>query len=204
MVRARVLTVALGLLAASVLATPSAAQFQPLATTDPFACPVSVEAPPAYEEPPLGWSIGISPWKTVLAAVAIYDGPPEEQVQAKFTTKGNVQTWDLKAPKKGAFWVLCEYASTVITLARQLPDNVVRCEATRDAKATLRDGKPAIGSMRCALGPPRGAVERQDMTAAPKDAAKGVTKEVLKDAPAEAGKEAAKGDAKKRRPQPAN
>ena len=115
-------------------------------------CPstISVEQKAAA---PNEWSVDNSKQPAELAAVTIFDGPPEERASLKYdderTAKDEIiQTWLLPASTRG-YWIVCGYANTIAQLKRKLPDDVRSCEVVLEKGAAFAGGGAVVKRARC-------------------------------------------------------
>ena len=112
---------------ACVIATPHLAWAQQT-------CPPSLAVEQKASAPAPDWTVSYSDYKTAIAGVTVFDGPPAEQASLvpdnEQTTKEDViQTWKLAKSDRG-YWLQCAYANTTAQIYRRLPASVTRCEVS--------------------------------------------------------------------------
>jgi len=121
-------------------------------------CPMKVEVKQAPAAPPSGWTAGLDTLPTEATGVSVFDGPPEELADlvpddGKDTADTRSDIWNLPKSDRG-YWLVCHYANTTVTLARQLPATVTRCEAVYEKQQTFAGGAPVLRSGKCGPGGP--------------------------------------------------
>ena len=111
-----------------------------------------VETKQALAAPQSGWTAGLSELPTEAVGVSVFDGPPEEMADLVPESKDGADTrsdiWDLSQNDRG-YWLVCRYANTTVTLIRQLPATVTRCEAVYEKEQRFADGAPVLRMSRC-------------------------------------------------------
>jgi hypothetical protein len=121
-------------------------------------CPMKVEVKQALAAPPSGWTAGLDKLPTEAAGVSVFEGPPEEMADlvpddGKDASDTRSDIWNLPHSDRG-YWLVCRYANTTVTLARQLPASVTRCEAVYEKQQTFAGGAPVMRSSKCGPGGP--------------------------------------------------
>ena len=144
-----------GLLAYALVVAVSACL--PSAVLADVGCPMKVEVKQALAVPQSGWTAGLDKLPTEAAGLSVFDGPPEEMADlvpdAKDTADTRTDIWDLAKSDRG-YWLVCHYANTTVTMVRQLPASVTRCEAVYDKQQTFSGGEPVMRSSKCGPGGP--------------------------------------------------
>jgi hypothetical protein len=116
-------------------------------------CPMKIEVSQSLATPQEGWTDGQERLPTELAGIAVFDGPPEQLadlVPDDGTETGDVRSdiWNLPKNERG-YWLTCRYSSTTVTLTRQLPATVTRCEAVYEKQLSFIGGAPVVRSVAC-------------------------------------------------------
>jgi len=117
---------------------------------------MSIETAQKLAVPQPGWIEGVSKLPTDLAGVSVFDGPPEEMADlvpddGKKTADTTSQVWILSKNERG-YWLTCRYSSTTVTLTRQLPPTVTRCEIIYEKNQSFIGGEPVVRSVKCGPG----------------------------------------------------
>jgi hypothetical protein len=115
-------------------------------------CPPSV-AVEQKAATPNEWSVEYSKQPAELAAVTIFDGPPEQMASLKYdderTTKSEIiQTWKLPPSDRG-YWMVCGYSNTTTLLRRKLPNDVRACEVVFEKGVSFGGGGMVVKRARC-------------------------------------------------------
>jgi hypothetical protein len=116
-------------------------------------CPMTIEVSQSLAAPQEGWTDGADKLPTELAGISVFDGPPEELadlIPDDGTGSGDSRSdiWNLPKIERG-YWLTCRYSSTTVTLTRQLPATVTRCEAVYAKDMTFIGGAPVVRSVTC-------------------------------------------------------
>src|SRR5215468_3880925 len=127
--------------------------FFPSAVLADVGCPMKVEVKQALATPQSGWTAGLDQVPTEAAGVSVFDGPPEEMADlvpddSKDAVDIRSDIWNLPQSDRG-YWLVCHYANTTVTLARQLPTTVTRCEVVYEKQQTFAGGAPVMRSSKC-------------------------------------------------------
>ena len=130
----------------------------PSAVLADVGCPMKVEVKQALVAPQSGWTAGHDQVPTDSAGMSVFDGPPEEMADlvpddSKDAANTRSDVWNLPQSDRG-YWLVCHYANTTVTLARQLPASVTRCEAVYEKEQTFASGAPVMRSSKCGPGGP--------------------------------------------------
>ncbi len=107
-------------------------------------CPPSLAVEQKASAPAADWTVTYSGYKTAIAGVTIFDGPPAEQASLvpdnEQTTKTAViQTWKLAKSDRG-YWLQCDYANTTAQIYRRLPASVTRCDVSYERNVRFGGG----------------------------------------------------------------
>jgi hypothetical protein len=131
---------------ASVIALPTAALAD-------VSCPMEIDVEEKIAAPQAGWTEGLSGLPTELAGISVFDGPPEEVAQLvpddgadAADTRSDI--WNLPKNDRG-YWLTCRYSSTTVTLTRQLPATVTRCEVAYEKEIHFIGGDTVVRSVAC-------------------------------------------------------
>jgi hypothetical protein len=116
-------------------------------------CPMAIEVEEKLVAPQPGWAEGLSGLPTELAGISVFDGPPEELAElipddGTDATDVRSDIWNLPKNDRG-YWLTCRYSSTTVTLTRQLPATVTRCEAVYEKEIHFVGGDPVVRSTAC-------------------------------------------------------
>jgi hypothetical protein len=121
-------------------------------------CPMKIEVSQSLAAPQEGWTGGQDKLPTELAGISVFDGPPEQL--ADLVPDDGVETgdtrsdiWNLPKNERG-YWLTCRYSSTTVTLTRQLPATVTRCEAVYEKQLSFIGGAPVVRSVACGPAAP--------------------------------------------------
>lgn len=140
------------LLRISVLSAAWATALPAAALAD-VSCPMKIEVEEKIAVPQPGWTEGLSGLPTELAGISVFDGPPEELAELvpddgadAADTRSDI--WNLPKNDRG-YWLTCRYSSTTVTLTRQLPPSVTRCEAVYEKEIHFVGGDPVARSVAC-------------------------------------------------------
>jgi len=130
----------------------------PSAVLADVGCPMKVEVKQTLATPQSGWTAGLDKLPTEAAGISVFDGPPEELADlvpddSKDAADTRTDVWNLAKSDRG-YWLVCHYASTTVTLARQLPATVTRCEAVFEKQQSFAGGAPVMRSSKCGPGGP--------------------------------------------------
>jgi hypothetical protein len=103
-------------------------------------CPPEITVEQKASAPDSNWTVTYSGYKTAVAGVTIFDGPPAEQASLvpdtdKTTESTVIQTWRLLKSNRG-YWLQCQYANTTAQIYQRLPANVSRCDVTTSAMSS--------------------------------------------------------------------
>ncbi len=97
-------------------------------------CPASIKPTVSVGIVPPGWSTVSGEASSPFDGLSIFDGNPSELASlvpdrdlpdTKVGTHGEAE-WDFEGGAKN-IWVGCSYAHTTVSLARAIPDGVVKC-----------------------------------------------------------------------------
>jgi hypothetical protein len=121
-------------------------------------CPQAVAVTQALAAPQPGWTAGLDKLPMEVASISVFEGPPEELADlipddGKDAADTRSDIWNLPQSDRG-YWLVCHYSSTTVTLARQLPATVTRCEAVYEKQQTFTGGAPVVRSVKCGPGGP--------------------------------------------------
>jgi len=130
----------------------------PSAVLADVGCLMKVEVKQALAAPPSGWTAGLDKLPTEAAGISVFEGPPEEMADlvpddGKDAADTRSDIWNLPQSERG-YWLVCHYSNTTVTLARQLPATVTRCEAVYEKRQTFAGGAPVVRSVKCGPGSP--------------------------------------------------
>jgi len=130
----------------------------PSAVLADVGCPMKVEVRQALAAPQPGWTAGLDKLPTEAAGVSVFEGLPEEMADlvpddGKDAADTRSDIWNLPQSDRG-YWLVCRYSNTTVTLARQLPATVTRCEAVYEKQQTFAGGAPVVRSVECGPGGP--------------------------------------------------
>ncbi|MGH6887551.1 MAG: STY0301 family protein [Geminicoccales bacterium] len=119
-------------------------------------CPMKIDVEQRLTAPQPGWTEGLSGLPTELAGVSVFDGPPEELaglIPDAGADAADVTSdiWNLSKNDRG-YWLTCRYSSTTVTLTRQLPATVTRCETVYEKDLHFVGGDPVVRSVVCSPG----------------------------------------------------
>ncbi len=117
------------------------------------ACPPELAVEQKASAPSPDWTVGYSVYKTALAGVTVFEGPPSEQASlvpdSDKTTKDTVvQTWRLLKSNRG-YWLQCQYANTTAQIYRRLPADVTRCDVTYERNVFFGGGSRVVKRAEC-------------------------------------------------------
>jgi hypothetical protein len=140
------------------LAVLAAAVAMPTAVLADVGCPMKIEVSQSLAAPQDGWTGGQDKLPTELAGISVFDGPPEQLadlVPDDGTETGDSRSdvWNLPKNERG-YWLTCRYSSTTVTLTRQLPATVTRCEAVYEKQQSFIGGAPVVRSVACGPAAP--------------------------------------------------
>ncbi len=119
---------------------------------DPIRCPGAVEVHQQIATPVRGWTPAADPTPLRLAGITFFDGGPKDQAslapdrESKDNGK-TVATWNFDGSGRG-IWVACRYASTNVTLTKELPKAIKACSITYTAHQSI-SGLPVIEKVDC-------------------------------------------------------
>ena len=118
-----------------------------------LSCPMAIEATQKLATPQKGWTEGTDKLPTELSGIAVFDGPPSEMAdlipdEGPKTADTTSDTWDLPPSDRG-YWVTCRYGNSTVTLTRQLPKSVTRCEAIFEKNQSFAGGASVARSAKC-------------------------------------------------------
>jgi hypothetical protein len=118
-----------------------------------LSCPKAIETTQKLGAPQKGWTEGTDKLPTELSGIAVFDGPPEQMAdlipdEGPKTADTVSDTWDLPPSERG-YWVTCRYGNTTVTLTRQLPKSVTRCEAIFEKNQSFAGGASVARSAKC-------------------------------------------------------
>jgi hypothetical protein len=130
----------------------------PSAVLADVGCLMKVEVKQALGAPQSGWTAGLDKLPTEAAGISVFEGPPEEMADlvpddGKDAADTRSDIWNLPQSEHG-YWLVCHYSNTTVTLARQLPATVTRCEAVYEKQQTFAGGAPVVRSVKCGPGGP--------------------------------------------------
>jgi hypothetical protein len=136
----------------SVISAMFVAALPAVALAD-VSCPMKVDVEEKLAAPQAGWTEGLSGLPTELAGISVFDGPPEdlaELVPDDGTDAADARSdiWNLPRNDRG-YWLTCRYSSTTVTLTRQLPPTVTRCEAVYEKEIHFVGGDSVVRSVAC-------------------------------------------------------
>lgn len=125
----------------------------PAAALADVSCPLKVDVEEKLAASQPGWTEGQSGLPTELAGMSVFEGPPEDLadlVPDDGTEAADARTdiWNLPKNDRG-YWLTCRYSSTTVTLTRQLPATVTRCEAVYEKEIHFVGGDPVVRSVAC-------------------------------------------------------
>jgi len=113
-------------------------------------CPPTVEVRQVATEVPPGFTPAVSATPPRLAAVAFFDGNPEEEASLVYDRltpgrHGSRAYWTFQP--NAHIWLSCSYTGTSIVLSRPLP-NVTRCMVAYKRDSTVA-GLPEVDRVFC-------------------------------------------------------
>jgi hypothetical protein len=116
-------------------------------------CPAELAVEQKASAPSPDWTVGYSGYKTGVAGVTIFEGPPSEQASlvpdSDNTTKDRVvQTWRLLKSNRG-YWLQCQYANTTAQIYRRLPADTTRCDVTYERNVFFGGGSRVVKRAEC-------------------------------------------------------
>lgn len=140
------------------LCTCVAALFASASALADVGCPMKIEVSQSLATPQEGWTDGREKLPTELAGISVFDGPPEELADlvpddGADTGDSRSDVWSLPKNERG-YWLTCRYSSTTVTLTRQLPATVTRCEAVYEKQLSFIGGAPVVRSVACGPAAP--------------------------------------------------
>jgi hypothetical protein len=126
----------------------------PATAGEEISCPFEIDVEQVLSEPVEGWTSGADPWPTELVNLSVFDGPTAELAELIYDDEVDeadttVVYWLLQADNPRGYWIRCRYANTLVTIERQLPAGVTRCELVFETQISYADGRPVVRSMRC-------------------------------------------------------
>ncbi len=109
-------------------------------------CPAELAVEQKASAPGSDWNVAYSTYKTAVAGVTIFDGPPAEQASLvpdnqKTTHDTMIQTWKLPKSDRG-YWLQCQYANTTAQIYRRLPAKRHAMRRRLRAQCQLRRRRP--------------------------------------------------------------
>jgi hypothetical protein len=142
----RIYSVVIVIAAAWGLALPAAALAD-------VSCPMKADVEEKLAAPQAGWTEGQSGLPTELAGISVFDGPPEELADlvpddGVDAADAHSDIWNLPKNERG-YWLTCRYSSTTVTLTRQLPATVTRCEVVYEKEIQFIGGDTVVRSVAC-------------------------------------------------------
>lgn len=116
-------------------------------------CPPTVAVEQKASAPTPEWAVTYSGYRTAIAGVTVFDGPPAEQASLapdQEKTRGNdvIQTWQLPKSDRG-YWLQCNYANTTAQVSRRLPAGARQCVVVYDHNERLSGGAYVVKSVNC-------------------------------------------------------
>src|SRR6185295_4025694 len=113
----------------------------PSAVSADVICPMKIGTLQGLTMGAAGWTVGVDSLPTELAGISVFDGPPDQQahlVPDNGAETGDTRSdiWTLPKNERG-YWLTCRYSSTTVTLTRQLPATVTRCEAAYEKQQSF-------------------------------------------------------------------
>jgi hypothetical protein len=117
-------------------------------------CPPTLAVEQKASAPSAEWTVSSSGYKTALAGVTIFDGPPANQASLlpddERTSSDTVfQTWKFGKNDAG-YWLECDYANTTAQIYQRLPAGVSRCDVTYERNVRFGgEGRRVVKSVRC-------------------------------------------------------
>jgi hypothetical protein len=130
------------------------AMVAPQAASGQSTCPPEITVEQKASAPDSNWTVTYSGYKTAVAGVTIFDGPPAEQASLvpdtdKTTESTVIQTWRLLKSNRG-YWLQCQYANTTAQIYQRLPANVSRCDVTYERNVFFGGGgSRVVKSVKC-------------------------------------------------------
>ncbi len=117
-----------------------------------FACPDTLGVQ-QHAEPPAGWNVSYVEQSPRLSGVTIFDGPPANRVNLKYTKRQHtdkemILTWDLGDSPR-SFYLQCAYERTTAQISSPLPPGVRTCQVVFDRGVSYPGGSLAIKRMVC-------------------------------------------------------
>lgn len=127
-----------------LLATPALGQ---------IACPIDLTVEQRAAAPSGEWTVTTTGHRPLLAAVTLYEGPPEKHAAVKPAREQTLKdettrVWELPAGRD-TYWLSCEYTNTNLVISRPLPKDIRRCESVENRATAFADGRPPIRSVAC-------------------------------------------------------
>ena len=117
-------------------------------------CPPTLAVEQKAAAPSAEWTVSSSGYKTALAGVTIFDGPPASQASLvpdgeRTTSDTLVQTWKLEKNDAG-YWLECDYANTTAQIYKRLPASVSRCDVTYERNVHFGgEGGRVVKTVQC-------------------------------------------------------
>jgi len=116
-------------------------------------CPASVAAKQEIQNAPAGWLAAQSDLPSPLSGITLYSGPPSEKaslVYDKWTKRNGLAyaVWTFVHNTPERIWLVCNYANTTVTLAKELPKVTSECDVTYDPKVEV-GGSPQVRKISC-------------------------------------------------------
>jgi hypothetical protein len=117
---------------------------------DPY-CPKSIHTKQTIESAPPGWKAANGKGEHSLAAITLFDGPPEQEASLVYDSyiKGKTAdraTW--KFDPSQHIWISCIYQGTEITLAKPLSEKTTECRVSYSRSIHI-DGYQQIEQIDC-------------------------------------------------------
>jgi hypothetical protein len=120
---------------------------------DAINCPKTIATRQQLSAPETGWSATLDDTPQTFSGITFYDGPPTEKAslvydQIKHAKGEDVASWNFGQVKDRQTYVTCNYAGTVVQLARKLPPQITSCTVTYDTQQHI-SGQPVIKKIDC-------------------------------------------------------
>lgn len=114
-------------------------------------CPKSIRTKQTVEAVPEGWKAANGKGEHFLAALTIFEGPPEQEASLVYDsylkgTSTDEAIWKFDPAQH--IWISCVYQGTVVTLSKALPEKTTECKV-RYSRSVPIDGYQQIEQVTC-------------------------------------------------------
>ena len=135
------------------IATAAWGAWSPVARAETISvCPSTFRVEQRAEAPP-GWSTVVDGRPRALSMVTFFDGPPDQLASLKYdeeVTRDDhwIATWSF-LPNPRGYWISCAYDGAAVSLIRELPASVTRCQVTYERLVRFASGVPVVKRIDC-------------------------------------------------------